>query len=68
MIQVKEIINYQEQQEDKINSWIKNHPEVKIIDIKYSVAVHPKTNHYSDDTREFSGALIIYETKGAKLC
>lgn len=61
MVQVKEIINYQQQQDLKINEWLAAHQDVEIIDIKYSVGAFQEDN--SCNTAEFSGALIIYRTK-----
>jgi len=55
MIKVKEILNYQEAQEHKINTWLEANPHIELIDIKYSVGC------FQDDEQEFSGALIIYK-------
>ena len=64
MIQVKEFLNYQEGQENKINEWIQEKGEsIEIIDIKYSVGVFQAEAQNGYSAQEFSGALIVYKTK-----
>lgn len=60
MIKVKEILNYQESQESKINEWFKDNPNIELIDIKYSVGCFASDNTKGWDAQEFSGVLIIY--------
>ena len=43
--------------EKRINKFLKDNPDIKLIDIKYSQA----TNGYSDDIDSTSHALVIYE-------
>lgn len=43
--------------EKAINEFLKNNPDIKLLDIKYSQA----TNGYSDDIDSTSCALVIYE-------
>lgn len=58
MIQVKEFLNYQEGQDVKINSWLKEQGEsIEVLDIKYSVG------SFQADIQEFSGVLVIYKIK-----
>lgn len=63
MIQVKEFINYQENQEEKINNWLMKHGnKIDIVDIKYSVSTFQESDSCGD-AEAYSGALIIYKTK-----
>lgn len=56
MIQVKEFLNYQNDQDNQINTWLKEmNNKIEIIDIKYSVSA------FQTDCQEFSGALMIYK-------
>lgn len=68
MIQVKEFSNtlrydsinqewHGQSLEKEINQFLKDNPDIKLLDIKYSQA----TNGYSDDIDSTSHALIIYE-------
>lgn len=43
--------------EKNINQFLKDNPDIKLIDIKYSQAI----NGYSDDIYSTSQALVIYE-------
>lgn len=43
--------------EKSINQFLKDNPDIKLIDIKYSQAI----NGYSDDIDSTSCALVIYE-------
>jgi hypothetical protein len=53
VIQVKEIINYQEGQEAEINKWLKEiDGKIEIVDIKYSVAALPPDIEYGWHTQE----------------
>lgn len=62
MIQVKEILNYQEGQENKINEWLQEKGDsIEIVDIKYSVGTFQESLAYGS-AQEFSGTLIIYKT------
>lgn len=68
MIQVKEFSNtlrydstdqewHGQSLEKSINQFLKDNPDIKLIDIKYSQA----TDGYSDDIYSTSQALVIYE-------
>ncbi|MDO3393399.1 sporulation protein Cse60 [Ligilactobacillus sp. 110_WCHN] len=68
MIQVKEFSNtlrydstnqewHGRSLEKAINEFLKNNPDIKLIDIKYSQA----TDGYSEDIYSTSCALVIYE-------
>lgn len=62
MIQVKEFIGYGERLAESMNKWLKkNKEDIKIIDIKYSIATFPTDSYYPEP--ETSGALIIYEVE-----
>lgn len=62
MFQVKEFINYQENQEQKVNDWLKEQDDkIEIIDIKYSTSTFQET--FGCHAQEYSGMLIIYKTK-----
>lgn len=54
MIQVKEFLCYKD---SDINKWLKENQGVEIVEIKYSVGC------FQEDSREFSGCLIIYKIK-----
>ncbi len=58
-MKVKEFLNYQNAQEQMINDWLKDNPNVEIIDIKYSVGCFQES--HSGPSEEFSGALILYK-------
>lgn len=62
MIQVKEFLNYQNAQEDKINTWLKENPNIQLLDIKYSVGAFQSDDKKGWDCQEFSGCLIVYRT------
>lgn len=60
MIQVKEFLNYQTEQESEINKWLKEQGvNIDIIDIKYSVNTFQQSDSY--EAQEYSGALVIYK-------
>jgi len=59
-MKVKEIINYQNAQEDKINEWLSKNPEIEIIDIKYSVGTFQESDNVGD-AEAYSGVLILYK-------
>jgi len=56
-VKVKEII-YQESQDEEINEWLEENPNIEIIDIKYSVGTFQESG--LGDPEAYSGALIIY--------
>lgn len=59
MIQVKEFLNYQEDQETRINEFLKEKGDsIEIIDIKYSVGTFNV-----EPVKEYSGVLIVYKVK-----
>jgi hypothetical protein len=60
VIQVKEFINYQKQDEE-VNKWLKEHSEIEVIDIKYSVSTFQENR--SCDASDYSGILIVYKAK-----
>ena len=61
MIQVREFLNYQDSQDSEMNAWLKENPNIKIKDIKYSVSTFQADDIQGYDAQPFSGALIIYE-------
>lgn len=61
MIQVREFLNYQDGQDNEMNAWLKENPNIIIKDIKYSVSVFQADDIQGYDAQPFSGALIIYE-------
>lgn len=62
MVQVKEFLNYQEGQEEKVNEWIKGMGDtIEIVNIKYSVGCFAGDDKKGWDAQEFSGVLIIYK-------
>jgi len=64
MIQVKEFLNYQSDQEKQINRWLKENEEnIDVIDIKYSVSAFQAEENKGNDADAFSGVLIVYKTK-----
>jgi len=64
MIQVKEFLNHQTDQDKFMNEWLREQGDsIEIVDIKYSVGCFPPDEAMGWATQEFSGALIIYETK-----
>jgi len=60
-MRVKEFLNYQINQEKLINNWLKENPNVEIIDIKYSVGTFQRDDANGWDAQEFSGCLILYK-------
>ena len=60
VIKVKEIINYQEAQDRKINEWLEENTNIEIIDIKYSVGTFQESSSVGG-SEAYSGALIIYK-------
>lgn len=62
MIQVKEFLNYQEGQDEKINKWLSEQGDnIEIVDIKYSVGSFNSDGEVGSVGQEFSGVLIIYK-------
>lgn len=62
MVQVKEFLNYQNDQENQMNTWLKEMDnKIEIIDIKYSVSAFQAEPTYGWNGQEFSGALVIYK-------
>lgn len=62
MVQVKEFLNYQEGQENKVNEWLQEKGEsIEIIDVKYSVGAFQSDEKTGWTAQEFSGVLIIYK-------
>lgn len=58
MIQVKEFINYQANQDNAANEWLQEKGDtIEIVDIKYSVGALQAFNE------EFSGILVVYKVK-----
>lgn len=58
MIQVKEFINYQANQNNAANEWLQEKGDtIEIVDIKYSVGALQTFNE------EFSGILVVYKVK-----
>lgn len=58
MIQVKEFINYQANQDNAANEWLQEKGDtIEIVDIKYSVGALQAFND------EFSGILVVYKVK-----
>lgn len=58
MIQVKEFINYQANQNNAANEWLQEKGDtIEIVDIKYSVGALQAFNE------EFSGILVVYKVK-----
>lgn len=58
MVQVKEFLNYQSKQEERVNDFLKEKGDsIEVIDIKYSVGT------FKDPDQEYSGVLIIYKEK-----
>jgi hypothetical protein len=63
MIQVKEFLNYQEGQDNMVNSWLKEKGDsIEVVDIKYSVGVFQAEAQNGYNAQEFSGVLILYKS------
>jgi hypothetical protein len=56
VLEIKKIRNLS----DDLNRFIENNPNIKIVDIKYSLSSYV----VSGNANSFSGALIIYEENG----
>ena len=60
MVQVKEFLNYKNN-EQLANEWLAtNHYIIEVIDIKYAVSTFQAA--YGNNSSEYSGMLIIYKT------
>lgn len=61
MIQVKEFLNDTCNIDSAINAWIREHQDVEVVDIKYSVSTYPG-DEINNVAGVYSGALLIYKT------
>ena len=60
VIQVKEFLNYKNN-EQLANEWLsENHCEIEVIDMKYAVSTFQESE--GNEASEYSGILIIYKT------
>ena len=60
MVQVKEFLNYKNN-EQLANEWLAtNHYIIEVIDIKYAVSTFQQ--EFGAHAQEYSGMLIIYRT------